>query len=56
MDAQVVLANAYNKEVIGGPIKEKIVDFANRGYRALGLARAEGAGTPGASIKAFLGL
>ena len=44
---QVVLRNAANKEAIRTEVEEKIVEFANRGYRALGLSRAQGLeGTP----------
>jgi H+-transporting ATPase len=39
---QVVLRNSANKEAIRTEVEEKIVDFANRGYRALGLSRAMG--------------
>ena len=39
---QVVLRHSANKEAIRTVVEEKIVDFANRGYRALGLSRAIG--------------
>jgi len=44
---QVVLRNAANIEAIRATVESKIVDFANRGYRALGLSRAEGIGSAG---------
>ena len=39
---QVVLRHSANKEAIRTVVEEKIVEFANRGYRALGLSRAQG--------------
>jgi len=39
---QVVLRNSANKAAISAAVEEKIVEFANRGYRALGLSRAQG--------------
>lgn len=42
---QVVLAKAWNKNEIGQQLNDKMVDFANRGLRSLGLAKAEGDGT-----------
>lgn len=44
---QVVLRNAANIEAIRAIVEGKIVEFANRGYRALGLSRAEGIGSAG---------
>ena len=39
---QVVLRHSANKAAISTAVEEKIVEFANRGYRALGLSRAQG--------------
>jgi H+-transporting ATPase len=39
--AQVVLAKAWNKAEIDTVVNDKITDFANRGFRALGLAIAQ---------------
>ena len=40
--AQVVLKNCYNMNEIKDHVESKITEFAGRGYRALGLAMAEG--------------
>ena len=40
--AQVVLRKAHNSGEIAGEVKAKINEFASRGFRALGLAIAEG--------------
>jgi hypothetical protein len=37
----VVLAKAWNKAEIDTVVNDKITDFANRGFRALGLAIAQ---------------
>lgn len=42
MVAQVVLRNCYNVADIKDHVESKITEFAGRGYRALGLAMAEG--------------
>ena len=39
---QVVLKNAQNKADIGTLVNGKIAEFAQRGYRALGVSTAEG--------------
>lgn len=36
---QVVLKKSTNKDRDGKIVNEKIVEFANRGYRALGVSR-----------------
>ena len=36
---QVVLKKSINKDKDGKIVNEKIVEFANRGYRALGVSR-----------------
>lgn len=41
---QVVLAKAWNKDDIGKAVNDKMIEFANRGFRSLGLARANGDG------------
>lgn len=44
---QVVVRHSHNKEEIEEVCHEKIVEYANRGFRALGIARADGhEGTP----------
>ena len=40
--AQVVLRKSANKDAIAKRVEDTIVEFANRGYRALGVARADG--------------
>lgn len=44
---QVVVRNAYNKDDIETVSNDKITEYANRGFRALGVARAEGDGANG---------
>ena len=44
---QVVLKKAHNFEEIAPLVNGKIVEFANRGYRALGVAKAANDGAPG---------
>lgn len=39
---QVVLKNAQNKADIGTLVNSKIAEFAQRGYRALGVSTADG--------------
>ena len=41
---QVVLGKAWNKAQIGDAVNNKMVEFANRGFRSLGVAYAEGDG------------
>lgn len=41
---QVVLSKAWNKDAIGDAVNQKMIDFANRGLRSLGLAMAKGDG------------
>eukprot|EP00879_Flechtneria_rotunda_P000106 GHRR01000160.1.p1 GENE.GHRR01000160.1~~GHRR01000160.1.p1 ORF type:complete len:747 (+),score=230.67 GHRR01000160.1:4862-7102(+) len=55
---QVVLKRAHNFAEIHEPVEKKIIDYANRGYRALGFGMAEGPGStdaPGTRWE-FLGL
>lgn len=40
--AQVILRKASDKEKIEKLVNDTIVEFANRGYRSLGVAKAEG--------------
>ena len=44
---QVVVRNAQDREAIEEKCTEKITEYANRGFRALGIARAEGDGSSG---------
>lgn len=44
---QVVVRNAWNKDQIEAGCTEKITEYANRGFRALGVARADGDGSNG---------
>ncbi len=44
---QVVVRNAWNKDAIEVGCNDKIVEYANRGFRALGVARADGDGSAG---------
>jgi hypothetical protein len=39
--AQVVLAKAWNKAELSESVNGKMIEFANRGFRSLGLAMAE---------------
>ncbi|PNH02174.1 Plasma membrane ATPase [Tetrabaena socialis] len=41
---QVVLGRAYNKEQLAESVNSKMVEFANRGFRSLGVAMTEGDG------------
>lgn len=55
---QVVLKRAHNFDEIHESVEKKIVEYASRGYRALGFGLAEGNGgpdTPGTTWQ-FLGL
>eukprot|EP00878_Enallax_costatus_P000726 GHUV01000839.1.p1 GENE.GHUV01000839.1~~GHUV01000839.1.p1 ORF type:complete len:832 (+),score=189.21 GHUV01000839.1:2414-4909(+) len=55
---QVVLKRAYDFAEIHAPVEQKIIEYANRGYRALGFGIASGAGAadaPGTKWE-FLGL
>ena len=51
---QVVLRKSANKDAISKRVEDTIVEFANRGYRALGVTRAEGG--EGVSLLSFLAL
>lgn len=53
---QVVLKNAYNSADISDLINGKIVEFANRGFRALGIAKAVGDGLDGQTKWEMVGL
>ena len=44
---QVVVRNAWNKDAIEVGCNAKITEYANRGFRALGVARADGDGSTG---------
>nr|QEH60479.1 H+-translocating ATPase P-type [Dunaliella maritima] len=44
---QVVLAKAWNAAELDATVNQKMVEFANRGFRALGLAMADGDGKDG---------
>ncbi|KAG2497004.1 hypothetical protein HYH03_005008 [Edaphochlamys debaryana] len=44
---QVVLGKSYNKERLADSVNAKMVEFANRGFRSLGVAMAEGDGADG---------
>ncbi|KAG2433300.1 hypothetical protein HXX76_008366 [Chlamydomonas incerta] len=44
---QVVLNKAYNKDTLADNVNSKMVEFANRGFRSLGVAMAEGDGADG---------
>lgn len=52
---QVVLGLAYNFEEIKTQVEERILEYASRGYRALGVAIAEGDGSGGTKWE-FVGL
>ena len=39
---QVVLRKSSDKDAIEKVVNDKIVEFANRGYRSLGIAKADG--------------
>ncbi len=47
---QVVLKNCYNVNDIRELVESKITEFAGRGYRALGLAMAEGDDKAGGNL------
>mmetsp|Transcript_6324 Transcript_6324/g.19568 ORF Transcript_6324/g.19568 Transcript_6324/m.19568 type:complete len:1015 (-) Transcript_6324:364-3408(-) len=53
---QVVLKKAHNFEEIKDAVDAKMVEFANRGYRSLGIAKAEGDGKDGVTKWEMLGL
>lgn len=53
---QVVLRNAHNSSEITEFINGKIVEFANRGFRALGIAKANGDGGDGVTKWEMVGL
>lgn len=53
---QIVRDKAWNKDQISDGINNKIVEFANRGFRALGVARAEGDGLDGNTKWEMVGL
>eukprot|EP00951_Prasinocladus_malaysianus_P023147 scaffold195704_cov14-Prasinocladus_malaysianus.AAC.1 len=57
MFAQVVLGLAHDYEEIHKSVEDRILEYASRGYRALGIAVAEGDGTGGSDTKwEFVGL
>lgn len=43
----MVLGKAYNKDTLADNVNAKMVEFANRGFRSLGVAMAEGDGADG---------
>ncbi|GLI62247.1 hypothetical protein VaNZ11_004843 [Volvox africanus] len=53
---QVVLNRAYNKDKLADSVNAKMVEFANRGFRSLGVAMAEGDGADGKTEWHMLGL
>eukprot|EP00195_Chlamydomonas_chlamydogama_P015211 CAMPEP_0202890410 /NCGR_PEP_ID=MMETSP1392-20130828/817_1 /ASSEMBLY_ACC=CAM_ASM_000868 /TAXON_ID=225041 /ORGANISM="Chlamydomonas chlamydogama, Strain SAG 11-48b" /LENGTH=1114 /DNA_ID=CAMNT_0049573971 /DNA_START=250 /DNA_END=3594 /DNA_ORIENTATION=+ len=53
---QVVLGRAYNKDEIADAVNNKMIEFANRGFRSLGVARAEGEGNVADAKWEMLGL
>lgn len=48
---QVVVRNAYNAAEITEVSNQKITEYANRGFRALGIAKAPGDGSQDAGGK-----
>eukprot|EP00873_Tetraselmis_striata_P006578 jgi/Tetstr1/426842/TSEL_017057.t1 len=53
---QVVLGLAHNLPEIKTQVEERILEYASRGYRALGVAVAEGDGADGVTKWEFVGL
>ena len=53
---QVVLKRAWNADEIGDAVNNKMVEFANRGFRSLGVALAEGDGKDGVTKWTMVGL
>ncbi|GFR50748.1 hypothetical protein Agub_g13014 [Astrephomene gubernaculifera] len=53
---QVVLNKSYNKDKLAESVNGKMVEFANRGFRSLGVAMAEGDGSDGKNEWHMLGL
>lgn len=53
---QVVVSKAHNKDEIKKAMDDKMIEFANRGFRSLGLARAEGDGVDGNTKWEMLGM
>lgn len=50
-----MLKRAHNAAAIGDAVNNKIVEFANRGFRSLGVARADGDGS-GETVWEMVGL
>jgi H+-transporting ATPase len=53
---QVVLKRAYNCSEINDVVNNKMIEYANRGFRSLGIAMAEGDGKDGNTKWVMLGL
>ena len=53
---QVVLKKAHNCAELSDDVNNKMIEFANRGFRSLGIAMAEGDGKDGATKWVMLGL
>lgn len=53
---QVVLKRDYNMAEIADGVNNKMVEFANRGFRSLGVAYAEGDGRDGNTVWKMMGL
>jgi H+-transporting ATPase len=52
----VVLKRAWNSAELNDAVNNKMIEFANRGYRSLGIALAEGDGKDGETKWQMLGL
>jgi len=53
---QVVLKRAWNSAELNDAVNNKMIEFANRGFRSLGIALAEGDGKDGETKWQMLGL
>ena len=53
---QVVLKKAHNSADIADDVNNKMIEFANRGFRSLGIAMCEGDGKDGETKWVMLGL
>ncbi|KXZ46961.1 hypothetical protein GPECTOR_39g455 [Gonium pectorale] len=53
---QVVLRKSYNQDKLADTVNGKMIEFANRGFRSLGVAMAEGDGADGKTEWHMLGL
>ena len=52
----MVLKKAHNSADIADDVNNKMIEFANRGFRSLGVAMAEGDGKDGETKWVMLGL